>query len=200
MRTPLLRIAAAAVAVLQFVVPAATAAWAQSFRADRAVTPAYEVTTIYDRITDSTRVAVALKGSSRPFGPRSRVWLDVSFTYPGRRLMALPETVVLTLESFTTARGGWAFAKPRDLRVRSGKGLELEIPASQYAKRKVHPYDSGRREMLSFRIPAEQFATMAAEPELEFKAAKASIRFRDRRMEMLREIVRRMTSSGTEVR
>lgn len=188
----------AAAAALHLMSPAAALASAQSLLADRR--SVYNVTTIYDRLTDSTRVTVGLKGSSRPFGLGSRVWLHLSFTHRGVRLTAPPEAVVLTLESFTPARGGWAFAHPQKLRVRSGKNDKLEVPAAQYAKLRVGLFDAGRREELSFRIPTEQFTALAAEPEIEFKAGNASIRFRDRRMEMLWEVVRRMTPSGPEVR
>ncbi|MGH7483428.1 MAG: hypothetical protein ACRELV_14845, partial [Longimicrobiales bacterium] len=129
--------AGAAAAVLQLAVPAATIARAQSFRAGQASDQAYEVTTIHDRLTDSTRVTVALKGSSRRFGLGSRVWLDVSFTYAGRQLTVPPEAVVLTLASFTPARGGWAFAHPQKLRVQSGHTVRLEVPAAEYEKLRV---------------------------------------------------------------
>jgi hypothetical protein len=190
--------AGAVAAVLQVVSPAAAVASAERFQVDRK--SVYEVTRTYDRLTDSTRVTVVLNGSSRPFGLGSRVWLDLSFAYRGVRLTAPPESVVLTLESLTPVRGGWAFAHPQKLRVRSEKKDKLEIPAAQYAKLRAGLFDRGRREVLSFRIPAEQFAALASEPEIEFKAGKASIRFRDRRMEMLREVIRRMTPSGTEMR
>lgn len=178
--------------------PAAAVASAQRFQDQQS--SVYEVATIYDRLTDSTRVTVMLKGSSRPFGLGSRVWLDLSFMHRGVRLTVPPEAVVLTLRSFTPARGGWAFAHSRKLRVRSGKRDKLEIPAGEYAKLRVGLFDRGRREELSFRIPAEQFIALAAEPEIQLTAGNASIRFRDRRMKMLQEVVRRMTPSGTEVR
>lgn len=126
--------AGTAAAALLLAVPMATMAGTQSFRADQASDEAYEVTTIYDRLTDSTRVTVALKGSSRPFGLGSRIWLDVSFTYAGPRLTIPPEAVVLTLAGFTPARGGWAFAHPQRLRIRSGETLELAVPATEYEK------------------------------------------------------------------
>jgi hypothetical protein len=181
--------------------PALSSRQSQSVQADAAAKDSvYETTTNYDRLTDSTRVTVVLKGSSRPFGLGSRVSLDLSFTYPGVHLTAPPEAVVLTLESFTPARGGWAFAHPQQLRVRSGKTVKLEVPAAHYAQLRVGLFDAGRREELSFRIPTEQFTPLAGEPEVEFKAGNASIRFRDARMEMLREVVRRMTPPRTEQR
>jgi hypothetical protein len=108
--------------------------------------------------------------------------------------------VILTLECITPARGGWAFAHPPMLRVRSGKTIKLEVPAAHYDRLRVGLFDAGRREELSFRIPTEQFTGLAAEPEVEFKAGNASIRLRDERMEMLREFVRRMTPPRTEQR
>ena len=48
--------------------------------------------------------------------------------------------------------------------------------AASYGRRPVRLFDSGRREMLSFRIPTERFA------------------------EMLREVVRRLTPASARVR
>lgn len=187
-------------AMLQLAVPAAAPARAQSFRGDRASNAAYEVNTIYHRLTDSTRLTVGLKKSSRPFGLRSRVWLDVSFTHSGPRLMVPPESIVLTLVSFTPARGGWAFAHPQRLRVVSGESVKLEVPAAEYEKLRVGLFDAGRREMLSFRIPTEEFVAMAAEPELELKAGNARMRLRGRAMDMLRDVARRLKPAGAEAR
>jgi len=182
-----------AVAAFQLAMPSATMARAQSFRADRTSDGAYEVSTIHDRLSDSTRASFALKGSSRPFGLGSRIWLAVSFTHPGPRLTDSPEAVVLTLASFTPASGGWAFARPQRLRIQSGGTLKLELAAAEYQKLRVGLFDAGRREMLSFRIPTEQFVAMAAEPELELKAGRAKMRLGQREMGMLREVVRRVT-------
>jgi hypothetical protein len=136
-----------AVAVVQLAVPAATAARAQSFQADRA-----------------------------------------------------SGAVVLTLASFTSARGGWAFAHPQRLRIVSGESPELELPAAGYEKLRVGLFDAGRREMLSFRIPAEQFVAMAAQSELELKAGKAKMRLGKREMGMLRDVVRRLSPASDRVR
>lgn len=197
MHTHIASAAGAVVALAQLVVPAATTAGAQSFQAGRASAAAQEVSTIYDRLTDSTRVSVALKRSSRSFGLGSRVWLDVSFTHAGARLVVPPEYVVLTLASFTPTRGGWAFAHPQRLRVVSGESLELDLPAGEYQKLRAGLFDAGRREMLSFRIATERFVAMAAQSELELKAGKAKMRLRQREMSMLREVVRRLTPAST---
>jgi hypothetical protein len=181
-------------------VPAATPARAQNFQADRASNAIYEVSTIRDRLTESTRVTVALKGSSRPFGLGSRIWLDVSFTHSGGQMSDPPEAVVLTLESFTPARGGWAFAHPQPLRVVSGESVKLELPATEYEKLGVGLFDGGRREMLSFRIRTEAFVAMAAEPELELKAGNATMRLRGRAMDMLRDVTRRLKPATAEAR
>jgi hypothetical protein len=199
LRFPLARSAGATVVVLQLAVPTAMAR-AQNFRADRGSDAPYEISTIYDRLTDSTRVSVALKGSSRPFGLGSRIWLDVSFTHPGPRLTVSPEAVVLTLRSFTPARGGWAFAHPERLRVVSGESVKLELPAAQYEKLRVGLFDAGRREMLSFRIPTKELVAMAAEPELELKAGNARMRLRGRALDMLRDVTRRLKPAGPEAR
>ncbi len=199
LRFSLARSARTTAVVLQLAVPTAMAP-AQSFQAGRASRAAHEVSTTYDRLTDSTRVSVALNGSSRPFGLRSRIWLDVSFTHPGPRLTVLPEAVVVTLRSFTPARGGWAFAHPERLRVVSGESVKLELPAAAYEKLRVGLFDAGRREMLSFRIPTGQFVAMATEPELELKAGNARMRLRGRAMEMLRAVSRRLKPASAEER
>jgi hypothetical protein len=187
-------------AAMLLMVPGATGAKAQSNRVPWAKPEPYQVLTTYDRLADSTRVTVVLEGGSRPTGLGSRAWLDASFSYSGAQLTAPPEEIVLTLESFTPARGGWAFSRRQKLRVRSGKSLQLEVPNIEYVRLPVGLFDSGRREALSFRIPAERLAALLTEPELEFKAGNAKIRFRQENMEMLREMVRRMTLSGPQPR
>jgi len=192
--------AALVATVMLLMVPGATGAKAQSNRGRWAKAESYQVLTTYDRLTDSTRVTIVLEKSSRPSGLGSRAWLAASFAYPGVHLTTPPDAVILTLESFTPARGGWAFSHRQKLRVRSGKNVKLEIPNIEYVKRRVHFFDSGRREALSFRIPAERFAALLSEPELEFKAGNAKIRFRQENMERLREVVRRMTLSAPQPR
>ena len=187
-----------AAVLLPLVNPEATVVAAQSLQTNSK--PVYQVSTVYDRLTDSTRVTVLMKRGSRPFGLGSRVWLDLSFTHRGARLTVPPEAVVLTLESFTPARGGWAFARPRKLRVRSEGNVKLEVPAARYAKLPVGLFAPGRREELSFRIPAVQFTALAAEPEIEFQAGNARIHFLSQGMEMLREVVRQLTPGGALTR
>ncbi len=173
--------------------PATPSVVAQDFRAHLGGRASYQVTTLYDRVTDSTRVMVSLPASTRPFGLGSRVWLDAHFTFPGRRLQAAPEFVVLTLESWTPSRGGWAFAHPAKLRVESKNGLRLELSAAEYVKRPVHLFDSGRREALSFRIPVEEFVAMSEALGLSLRAGNARIRFDEQRMTAIRDLVRQMT-------
>ena len=175
--------------------PAAPSVLAQDFRADQRSGASYQVTTLYDRVTDSTRVMVSLPSGARPFGLGSRVWLDAHFTFQGRQLLAVPDFVVLTLESWTPSRGGWAFAHPTKLRVESGNGLRLEISAAEYVKRPVRLFDSGRREALSFWIPIEEFTAMSEAPGLSLRAGNARIRFDARRMAAMRDVVHRMTPS-----
>lgn len=174
-------------------VPAVPAVQAQDFRNRGRVDNAHALSRIYDRVTDSTRVAAALSSSSRPFGLGSTVWLLAAFTYPGRQLQGRPAFVVLSLESWTPARGGWAFAHPRELRVQTGKTRLATIPAAGYVKRPVHLFDGGRREELSFRIEPEEFAALARQPELVMKAGSATVRLDKRRMERLRALVKEMT-------
>jgi len=166
---------------------------AQDFRNRVRAENSYAVSRLYDRVTDSTRVAAALSSSSRPFGLGSRVWVVAAFTFSGRQLRAPPAFVVLSLESWTPARGGWAFAHPRELRVEADKTRLATIPAAGYVKRPVYLLDRGRREELSFRIGTDDLATLAREPELVLKAGSATVRLDERRMARLRALVREMT-------
>jgi hypothetical protein len=179
--------------------PLLTAAPAQSQThfAQRERQRGYQVTTIYDRETDSTRVTFTVLGSSRLFGLKSRAWIDLSFTYPGRRLISPPQTVLLTVESFTPSRGGWAFARPQELRIACADEEKLRLAPAHYEKRPVHLFDSGRREVLSFRIAARQIVAIAGEELLNLDVGRAKVRFRERRMAMLRDLVAVMTPSRT---
>jgi hypothetical protein len=173
--------------------PAVPSVLAQDFRNRVRADNSYAVSRLYDRVTDSTRVGVALSSSPRPFGLGSTVWLMATFNFPGRQLQAPPPFVVLWLESWTPARGGWAFAHPRDLRVERGKTRLATIPAIGYVKRPVHLFDRGRSEELSFHIEADELAALAAESELVLKAGSATVRLDERRMARLRALVRQMT-------
>lgn len=166
---------------------------AQDFRSRVRADNSYALSRLYDRVTDSTRVAAGLSSSARPFGLGSTVWLMAAFTFPGRQLQAPPAFVVLSLEGWTPARGGWAFAHPRALRVETGKTRLATIPAAGYVKRPVHLFDRGRREELSFCIEPEEFATLARQPELVMRAGSATVRLDRRRMERLRALVKEMT-------
>lgn len=188
-----LAFAAGLIVALDLAPPAAPWLGAQQFR-DRGRAPAAsQMTSLYDRVTDSTRVT-ALLGASHPFGLESRVWLDASFVYAGREPAVPPEAIVLSLESFTPSKGGWAFAHPQKLRVESGRELLLEVPAAAYLKRPVGLFDTGRREVLSFRIPVEELAAIARRPELDLKAGNARLRLSERRIEVLRALLARMTA------
>lgn len=109
-------------------------AQSQTHFAQRESARGYQVTTIYDSETDSTRVTFTVLGSSRPFGLKSRVWIDLSFTYPGRRLTSPPQVVPLTVESFTPSRGGWAFARPQELRIACADEEKLRLAPAHYQK------------------------------------------------------------------
>jgi len=182
----------AAASMLQLAVPVAGSAVAQGFGPRSAAAKAYQLVVIHDRGTDSSRVTAAFTASSKPFGLGSRVWLDLSFTFAGVRLIAAPSFVVLTIESWTPSRGGWAFGHPESLHVQSGDSIRVDVPATGYVKRRVHLFDSGRREVLWFDIPSTDFKRLAGAPELNLKAGNMRFRVRQR-MEMLREVIRRMT-------
>jgi len=165
---------------------------AQGFGPRRTAANAYRIAVVHDRLTDNTRVSASLSASSEPFGLDSRAWLDLSFTFSGARLVTPPATVVLTIEGWTPSRGGWAFAHPESLHVRSGDSIRLALPAAGYLKRRVHLLDTGRRDVLWYDIPSRDFTRLAAAPELIFTAGRARFRVQQR-MEMLREVLHRMT-------
>ena len=185
----------AAAALLFLPLLAAVPAQSQTHFAQGDKSRGYQVSKIYDKQTDSTRVTFTVLGSSRPFGLKSRAWVDLSFTYHGRRLTSPPQVVFLTLESFTPSRGGWAFARPQELRIACADGEKLRLAPARYEKLPVHLFDSGRREVLSFRIPALEIVALAGEELLNVDAGRAKVRFRERRMTMLRELVATMTPS-----
>jgi hypothetical protein len=161
---------------------------AQSFRRDQTNNTS-QINTIYDRITDSTRVSVLILSRSRRFGLGSWVSLDASAAYAGRRPTRWPADVVLAFEAFTPSRGGWAFARRRELHIRSGDVTKLEVAPAEYVKHPVHFFDSGRRDALYFRIPTAQIATLASEAELTLKVGNANVRLDERRMAVLRKFV-----------
>jgi hypothetical protein len=182
----------AAATILQLAVPVRSLVAVQGFGPRRTAANAYQLVVIQDRLTDSTRVSASFTAASKPFGLDSRAWLNLSFTFPGARLVTPPRAVVLTIESWTPGRGGWAFAHPERLRIESGDSIRLEFPAAGYLKRRVHLFDAGRREALWFDIPSSEFTRLAAAPDLIFRAGRARFRVRER-MEMLHEVLRRMT-------
>jgi hypothetical protein len=182
----------AAASILQLAVPMSSLVAVQGLGPRGTAANAYLVAVVHDRLTDSTRVSASLTATSKPFGLDSRAWLGLSFTFPGARLVTPPPAVVLTIESWTPGRGGWAFAHPEWLRIESGDSIQLEFPAAGYLKQRVHLFDTGRRELLWFDIPSSDFTRLAAAPELIFRAGRARFRVRER-MEMLHEVLRRMT-------
>lgn len=191
MRHHLARSLGAAASMLRLAAPMAGPAAAQGFGPRSTAANEYLVAVVHDRQTDSSRLTASFTGSSRPFGLNSRAWLDLSFSFAGVRPVIPPSFVVLTIESWTPARGGWAFAHPESLHVRSGDSIRLDVPAAGYLKRPVRLFDTGRQEALWFDIPSGDFTRLAGAPELSFRAGRARFRVRQR-MEMLREVARRM--------
>jgi hypothetical protein len=188
----LARSVGAAASILQLSVPMISLTAAQGFGPRSAVASTYRIAVVHDRLTDSTRLSASFTASSQPFGLDSRAWLDLSFSFAGVRLIAAPAFVALTIESWTPGRGGWAFAHPQSLHIESGDSIRLDVPATGYAKRRVHLFDSGRQDVLWFDIPSADFTRLAEAPELIFRVGNARIRAHQR-MEMLREVLRRMT-------
>ena len=183
---------AAAASMLQLAVPTSSVVAVQGFGPRGTAASAYRIAVVHDRLADSTRVSASLSGSSKLFGLESRAWLDLSFTFAGARLVTLPPAVVVSIDSWTPGRGGWAFAHPESLHVRSSDSLGLVFPAAGYRKRPVHLFDRGRQEVLWFDIPSSTFKRLAEAPDLLFKAGRARFRVRER-MELLHEVLRRMT-------
>ena len=186
------RTVGAAASILQLTVPTISLTAAQGFGPRSAAASTYRVVVVHDHLIDSTRLSASFTASSQPFGLDSRAWLDLSFGFAGVRLIATPAFVVLTIESWTPGRGGWAFAHPQSLHIQSGDSIRLDVPATGYMKRRVHLLDSGRQEVLWFDIPSTDFTRLAEAPELILSVGNAQIRVR-KRMEMLREVLRRMT-------
>ena len=182
----------AAASILKLTVPVTCLTAVQGFAPRSRIANEYQIAVIHDRLTDSSRLTAFFTGSSKEFGLDSRAWLGLSFSFPGIQVSVPPAFLTLTIEAWTPARGGWAFAHPESLRVRSGDSLQVEFPPAGYVKRRVQMLDSGRREELWFHIPSRDFTRLARAPELDFTAGRARFRIRER-MEMLREVLRRMT-------
>jgi hypothetical protein len=167
-----------------------TLTWAQP----QVPAPAYDVSAIYDRLTDSTRVSFALREGSKPFGLDSRAWLDLVFTHSGKRLTAPPAVVSITIESSTPGRkASWAFAGPKPLHIRSeGSAFHLELIPAGYARRLLQSAQPQYRDALSFIVTPEQVEAMAEERVVDLKAGNARMRLGPAEMQMLREAARRM--------
>jgi hypothetical protein len=183
----------AAASILQFAMPLVTPADAQGFLGRSRAAIVDRVVALHDRVTDTTRVSALLPVRAKPFGLGSRAWVGLSFSVRGTRLTVPPSFVVLTIEGWTPARGGWAFAHPQALLIKSGDSLRLEVPPAGYEKRRVHLFDTGRREMLWFNLESTAMRRLAREAALVLKSGRAQFEVRDRGMEVVREVVRRMT-------
>lgn len=148
------------------------------------------VITMYDRVEDRTRVTITLVPASRSFGLGSRAGLYVSFSFPGRQLRRPPDSLVFTVESFTPARGGWAFKGSLRLRAEGSKDTRLEYPTAQYTRYPVGIFDSGRREELLFQVPAAEVPALANDDELTLKVGGWKACLTEEQLELLREIAR----------
>jgi hypothetical protein len=184
----------AAASMLQLAIPFTNLAAVQGFHRQPTAANTYQITSVHDRLTDSSDVAATLTRRSRPFGLGSVAWLDLSFSHAGLRLTTPPPSVRLTIESWAPGRGGWAFAHPRSLHIESGDSIRLDLLPAGYAKRRVHLLDAGRREALWYDVPARELIRLAGAPELVFRAGNARLRVLEG-MEMFREVARRITPS-----
>jgi hypothetical protein len=154
----------------------------------------YQVIPLYDRVTDSTRISAMLLTSVGWFGSGTKVWLTASFAFPGRELVAQPDSLDVALYSFTREGGRWAFARARELRVEVGNSVRLKVPANGYVRVGKGLLDRGRRELLSFRIPAREFIDLGEELEVVFQAGSARFELSSHAMEMIRDLIHRMAS------
>ena len=167
---------------------------AQDFRDHRQHQYLYYVVPIHDRVTDSTRISAMLLTGVGWFGSGAKVWLTASFAFPGRRLVTQPDTVELALDSFAREGSKWAFSHARELRVEVDNSVRLEVPARDYVRVGKGLLDRGRRELLSFRIPAREFIDLGQEREVILQAGSARFELNSHAMEMIRDLIRRMTT------
>ena len=174
-----------------------SSAGAQDFRHHWQHEYVYHVVPLYDRVTDSTRVSAMLLTGVGWFGSGSRVWLTVSFAFPGRLQIEQPEWVDVSLDSFTREGGKWAFSRSRsrELRVEVANSVRLKVPARGYVRRDKGPTDRGRRELLSFRIPAREFIEWKDELEITIRAGPAQFVLSSHAMEMVRDLIHRMVDA-----
>ena len=183
----------AALAVLQVLIGHGKA-WAQM---EMGPTPAYQVASFYDRVSDSTRVTFSLTKGSRPFGLGSRAWLDLAFAYAGARLDAPPRTVRLTIESSTPApKGSWAFSGPKPLHVTSLDGFHMELAPAGYTRRVIRSASPQFQDAVSFVVTPEQVRTAAAQQTLKLRAGNARLRLDSEGMQMIREAAHWMATTG----
>lgn len=118
----------------------------------------------------------------------------MSLHFPIAWSVGTAAVVHLAVPAAAPARG-WAFAHRESLHIRSGDSLRVDLPPAGYLKRPVHLFDSGRQEALWFAVPSKDFMRFVGAPELVFSAGRARFRVRER-MEMFRELARRMTPSA----
>ncbi len=74
-------------------------------------------------------------------------------------------------------------------------GVSFSFPGARLLAPPVRTFAKGRGEMRWYDIPSQAFARLAGAPELIFTVGRARFHVRDR-MEMFREVVRRMTPSA----
>ena len=172
-----------------------SSAGAQDFRDHWQHEYVYHVVPLYDRVTDSTRVSAMLLTAVGWFGSGSRVWLTASFAFPGRLQVEPPEWVDIALDSFTSEGGKWAFSRPRELRVEVANSVRLRVPARGYVRLGKGLTDRGRRELLSFRIPARDFIDWGDELEIIIRAGRAQFVLSSHAIEMVRDLIHRKAAA-----
>lgn len=185
-------IARVATSAVVLTVPVTPNAAAQDFRDHWQHHSLYQIVSLYDRVVDSTRVSAMLLTSVTWSGSGAKVWLTASFTFPGRMLVTRPDSVELAFDSFSREGARLAFSHARELRVEVGSSLRFKATANSYTRLGEGLTDRGRRELLSFRIPAGEFIRLGDEVEVAFRSGPAQFYLTGHAIEMIRDLNGRM--------
>ena len=156
----------------------------------------YQLSSIYDRVTDRTRVTVVPRQKYRPSYNQPNVSFSVSVTYSGREPTPAPDSVVFEVAVFSPARGGWPLAHPERLKVTLNDTIHLEFPSADYRRMSVHLNDRGRNETLDFRIPTTDFLSLAASSRARLKIGRFTIKLDQPGLDGLRALVPWLMPAG----
>lgn len=152
----------------------------------------YQMITVYDRVTNHTRVTVVPFQKSRRSPDRASVSFAVSITYQGRQLTMPPDSVEFIFTAFAPARSGWALAHPGPLKLTVDDSVQAEIQSSSYQRLAVALTARGRREMIAYRVAIPQLMALAAAPEGKLKVGRFTIKLDEYGREGLRALAARL--------